>query len=152
MIKQYKKIEKPATKPNLLIALASILYDLIKTNNTNDIDSILSLLNSKVHIITQRNPIKKIFSYYYDRKEEWTVYVSRPHNNGPIFIERSETYSVNSGNSILTILLIIFMIILILIGTIGNQFETSITSDGLYNRVYAISKGELINNLTIFIY
>ena len=129
VIQPYKKIEKPTAKPNLLVAIASVIYDIIKTTNNSDIDSILLKLTEATDIITQRNPIKKIFSYLYDRKEEWKVYACQPVPNGPVFIERTEIYSVNMG-------------------TIGNQFESAITSHGTYERVYAISKG-ILKNLNI---
>jgi len=98
MIQAYKQIELQSTKPNLLIALSSIIYDIIKTSNTNDIDNILSLLTNTIDIVTSRNPIKQIFTYYYDRKDDWIIHVCRPYQNGPIFIERTGSYSVNTGN------------------------------------------------------
>lgn len=131
VIQPYKRIEPPAGKPNLLIALASVLHDIVKSSsNTNDIDSILSILNNTTNIITVRNSIKKIFSYYVDQKEDWKCFVCRPVANGPLFIERGDLYTVNTG-------------------TVGNIFESTITTSSIYNRCYVISKAALDKNVIV---
>lgn len=130
VIQPYKQIEPPAGKPNLLIALASVLHDIVKSSNTNDIDNILSILNNTINIITVRNSIKKIFSYYVDQKDDWTCYVCRPVANGPLFIERGDVYTVNTG-------------------TVGNIFESTITTSSIYNRCYVISKADLDKNVIV---
>ena len=124
-----KQDESNNGKPNLLITLATLFYDIIKKTNNINIDSILSVLGTNINIITQRNSMKMIFSYYFDRKEDWSIYVCQPISNGPIYIERTESYIVNEG-------------------TIGNQFERAVTSKGVFNRVYAVTKG-LLGDISI---
>ena len=129
LITPYDEPDLPDSKPNLLITLATLFYNIIKKTNDVNIDSMLSVLGTEIDIITQRNSLKKIFSYYFDRKEDWSIYVCQPMSNGPIYIERKESYPVNKG-------------------TIGTQFERAVTSKVVFNSVYAVSKG-LLGKLSI---
>lgn len=121
---EYKEMAEPIGKPNLLIALSSLLYDIIKNTKSRDHHTIISTMKRDTNIIITRNSLKKILSHFYDSKEEWTVYCYKPADDYPIFIERGENYDVNNG-------------------TIGNQFERFVTSSSTYERVYAISSGKL---------
>jgi hypothetical protein len=100
IIQSYRQMELPEQKPNLLMSICSILYnsyqDILHNNifklNLSKENLILSL--SEYDIITSRNPLKKIMSSLRGTKSDWSIFVYKPIENGPLLIERDKGYEL----------------------------------------------------------
>lgn len=111
ILQSYIQEELPEQKPNLLICICSILYNSYQSYRdlTNNIfnsnltkeNLVLSLF--EYDIITSRNPLKNIMSSLRGTKHNWSIYVNKPIENGPIFIERDKGYK-----SIYIIIILLF--------------------------------------------
>lgn len=130
----YNKTMPPENKPSLFVMIMSLFLNEIKktsqtsiSNNDTKINNLLLHLN-KYNIITPRNPIKKMISAM-KSGQSWSMIASRPIRDGPIYLDRVESYKSNAG-------------------TIGMLFEKSmiIPSNIDYHRVYVITEGDLILN------
>lgn len=118
----------PESKPNLLIIIATLFKKYRDAHPKCSEAELIASLGKSYDIIAPRNPIKKISSI--SKGEAWEVYASKPLIDGPLFIDRTASYSQD-------------------IGSIGNQFETKVsTKSEKYDRVYAVQSSHL-NRLRI---
>jgi hypothetical protein len=115
----------PEAKPNLLVLVSSIFHRYLQDHTNATPDQLVSSLQA-FDVLMPRNPLKKVLAAALPRGETWEVFAMRPLADGPLFVERTKSYSTNPGS-------------------VGMLFEREMTTQpaiGKYHRVYAVRAGQ----------
>ena len=128
VVQTFNQYTMPALKPNLLMITAKLLFDNANKikNEVEKKELTIPMLVDKslsvIDFIAPRRPLKAIMTNN-PLDEPWqAIIVSKPIDNGPIYIDRTDSYQEKAGS-------------------IGNLFtKAMIVDDKRYERYYVLSR------------
>ncbi|ORY47379.1 hypothetical protein BCR33DRAFT_848727 [Rhizoclosmatium globosum] len=94
VVQTHRDVLPPEPKPSILIMLLHEYKRIKQENPAYSAESIMEEFDASFDVIIPRNVLLKIMT-----NSEWSVFAVRITSSGPLFIDRTESYSSNPGSA-----------------------------------------------------